>query len=99
MKLAHTLCATLLVVTSSLAAAVERADAKPNFVLCMADDQGWGDMAYNGHPALKMPVFDQMSREGLRFDRFYAAAPVCSPTRAARRSSDASRSRALTARF
>jgi len=57
------------------------ADARPNFVLCMADDQGWGDMAYNGHPHLKTPVFDEMARAGLRLDRFYAAAPVCSPTR------------------
>ncbi len=53
----------------------------PNVVLCMADDQGWGDMAYNGHPALKTPQFDAMAAAGLRFDRFYAAAPVCSPTR------------------
>ncbi len=55
---------------------------KPNIVLCMADDQGWGDMAYNGHPKLKTPNFDAMAAEALRFDRFYAAAPVCSPTRA-----------------
>ncbi|MBI5773806.1 MAG: sulfatase-like hydrolase/transferase [Verrucomicrobia bacterium] len=55
---------------------------RPNFVLCMADDQGWGDMAYNGHPAVKTPVFDEMARMGWRFDRFYAGAPVCSPTRA-----------------
>lgn len=54
---------------------------KPNIVLCMADDQGWGDMAYNGHPVLRTPHFDAMAAEGLRFDRFYAAAPVCSPTR------------------
>ncbi len=54
---------------------------KPNIVLCMADDQGWGDMGYNGHPVLKTPNFDAMAAEGLRFDRFYAAAPVCSPTR------------------
>ena len=54
---------------------------KPNVVLCMADDQGWGDMAYNGHSALKTPNFDAMAAEALRFDRFYAAAPVCSPTR------------------
>ena len=54
---------------------------KPNIVLCMADDQGWGDMAYNGHPTLKTPSFDAMAAEALRFDRFYAAAPVCSPTR------------------
>ena len=54
---------------------------KPNIVLCMADDQGWGDMAYNGHPVLKTPNFDAMAAAALRFDRFYAAAPVCSPTR------------------
>ncbi|MBG88953.1 MAG: N-acetylgalactosamine 6-sulfate sulfatase [Verrucomicrobiales bacterium] len=56
--------------------------AKPNIVLVMADDQGWGDMAYNGHPHVKTPNFDRAAATGLRFDRFYAAAPVCSPTRA-----------------
>ena len=56
-------------------------DDLPNIVLCMADDQGWGDMAYNGHPVLKTPNFDAMAVEALRFDHFYAAAPVCSPTR------------------
>lgn len=55
---------------------------RPNIVLCMADDQGWGDMAYNGHPVLKTPHFDAMAAQALRFDRFYAAVPVCSPTRA-----------------
>ncbi|MFC1792885.1 sulfatase-like hydrolase/transferase [Planctomycetota bacterium] len=54
---------------------------RPNIILCMADDQGWGDMAYNGHPILKTPNFDNMAASALRFDRFYAAAPVCSPTR------------------
>ena len=58
-----------------------RPTKKPNIVLCMADDQGWGDMAYNGHPVLKTPNFDSMAASALRFDRFYAAAPVCSPTR------------------
>ena len=56
--------------------------ARPNIVLVMADDQGWGDMAYNGHPVIKTPNFDEAAACGLRFDRFYAAAPVCSPTRA-----------------
>ena len=54
---------------------------QPNIVLCMADDQGWGDTAYNGHPLLKTPHLDAMAASGLRFDQFYAAAPVCSPTR------------------
>lgn len=54
----------------------------PNIVLCMADDQGRGDMGYYGHPFVKTPNFDAMSEVALRCDRFYAAAPVCSPTRA-----------------
>jgi arylsulfatase A-like enzyme len=53
----------------------------PNVILCMADDQGWGDTGYNDHPVLKTPHLDQMAKEGLRFERFYAGAPVCSPTR------------------
>ena len=56
--------------------------ARPNIVLVMADDQGWGDASFNGHPTLKTPALDRMAAEGLRFDRFYAAAAVCSPTRA-----------------
>ncbi len=63
------------------AGAAESSARKPNIVLCMADDQGWGDMGYTGHPVLKTPNFDAMAKENLRFDRFYAAAPVCSPTR------------------
>ena len=68
----------VLFVLCNLAAAAER----PNIVLVMADDQGWGDMAYNGHAVLSTPNFDAAAAAGLRFDRFYAAAPVCSPTRA-----------------
>lgn len=56
--------------------------AKPNVVLVMADDQGWGQMGYMNHPALKTPHLDAMSENGLRLDRFYAGGPVCSPTRA-----------------
>ena len=55
--------------------------ARPNIILVMADDQGWGETSYNGHPVLKTPHLDAMAAAGLRFDRFYAAAPVCSPTR------------------
>lgn len=55
--------------------------ARPNVVLCMADDQGWGDVGYYGKSIAQTPVLDEMAGSGLRFDRFYAAAPVCSPTR------------------
>ena len=54
---------------------------QPNIVLVMADDQGWGDVSYYDHDVLKTPVLDEMAASGLRLDRFYAAAPVCSPTR------------------
>jgi len=55
--------------------------AKPNIVLCMADDLGWGDVGFNGNGIVLTPELDKMARAGLRFERFYAAAPVCSPTR------------------
>jgi arylsulfatase A-like enzyme len=54
---------------------------RPNVILCMTDDQGWGDTGYNGHPVLRTPNLDQMAKDGLRFERFYSGAPVCSPTR------------------
>ena len=54
---------------------------RPNVILVMADDQGWGDTGYNGHPVVKTPNLDAMANDGLVFNRFYAAAPVCSPTR------------------
>ncbi len=74
-------CLTGLMASASIAPADEAA-ARPNIILAMADDQGYGDVGYYGHPVLKTPVLDEMSRSGLRFDHFYAAHPVCSPTRA-----------------
>lgn len=73
-----TLAVSGLLLLNHATAAAER----PNIVLMMSDDQGWGETGYNGHPHLKTPVLDQMAESGLRLDRFYAASPVCSPTRA-----------------
>ena len=70
----------ILLVTLSAGAA--DAAARPNIVLVMADDMGWGQTGYYNHPVLKTPHLDAMALAGLRFDRFYAGAPVCSPTRA-----------------
>ncbi len=55
---------------------------KPNIILLMADDLGWGDVGYNGNPIIKTPHLDQMAKEGIQFNRFYSASAVCSPTRA-----------------
>jgi arylsulfatase A-like enzyme len=55
---------------------------RPNIILVMSDDQGWGQTGYNHHPVLITPNLDKMAESGIRFNRFYAGAPVCSPTRA-----------------
>ena len=55
---------------------------RPNIILIMTDDQGWGQTGYYDHPVLQTPNLDAMAKNGLRFERFYAGAPVCSPTRA-----------------
>jgi len=68
----------------SSALAADRAAApgvRPNIILCMADDLGWGDVGFNGNTVIQTPNLDAMASAGLRFNRFYAGAPVCSPTR------------------
>lgn len=55
---------------------------RPNVILLMADDLGWGDTGYNGNLVIKTPCLDRMAKDGIKFNRFYSAAPVCSPTRA-----------------
>jgi arylsulfatase A-like enzyme len=56
---------------------------RPHIVLVMADDHGYGDTGFTGHPFVKTPHLDAMAKAGVVFNRFYASAPVCSPTRAA----------------
>eukprot|EP00756_Hemistasia_phaeocysticola_P046676 Hpha_TRINITY_DN20480_c0_g1::TRINITY_DN20480_c0_g1_i1::g.64180::m.64180/K01134/ARSA; arylsulfatase A len=56
--------------------------ARPNFVLLLADDLGYGDLGAYGHPTSSTPNLDRMAREGRRFTQFYAGSPVCTPSRA-----------------
>ena len=56
--------------------------SKPNIILLLADDLGYGDLSCFGSPAVKTPYLDRLAREGLKCTRFYAASAVCSPTRA-----------------
>ncbi len=73
----------LLPVLASLGAAhFAVAEPLPNIILMMGDDHGWEETGYNGHPHVKTPTLDEMAATGLRLDRFYAAHPSCSPTRA-----------------
>jgi arylsulfatase A-like enzyme len=64
----------------SLAAPAPR---RPNILLIVADDLGYGDLGVYGHHTLKTPSLDRLAREGLRFTSYYAASPLCSPSRAA----------------
>ncbi len=57
------------------------AQAQPNVIVILADDQGWGDLSVNGNVNLATPHIDSLARDGARFERFYVC-PVCSPTRA-----------------
>jgi arylsulfatase A-like enzyme len=54
---------------------------KPNVVVILADDQGWGDLSANGNTNLRTPHVDSLAKDGAKFDRFFVQ-PVCSPTRA-----------------
>ncbi|MHC4539967.1 MAG: sulfatase-like hydrolase/transferase, partial [Planctomycetota bacterium] len=56
---------------------------KPNFVIIFTDDQGYQDVGCFGSPSIKTPNLDRMAAEGMKFTDFYAAASVCSPSRAA----------------
>jgi arylsulfatase A-like enzyme len=53
-----------------------------NIILCMTDDQGYADAGFQGHPVLQTPQLDRLAASGMILTHFYAAAPVCSPTRA-----------------
>lgn len=56
--------------------------SKPNIILIMADDLGWGDVGFNGNTRIQTPCLDRLSSEGVIFDQFYSSAPLSSPTRA-----------------
>ena len=54
---------------------------RPNIIVILTDDQGWGDLGVNGNTNLRTPNIDSLAADGAKFDRFYVC-PVCSPTRA-----------------
>lgn len=59
----------------------ETSPQRPNVVVFLSDDQGWGDLSVNGNVNLATPNIDSLARDGATFDRFFVC-PVCSPTRA-----------------
>lgn len=76
---------TLSVAGIAAAAAAEPATAtkasRPNIIVLLADDLGYGDLGAYGHPVHGTPNIDRLAAEGQRWTDFYSAAPVCSPSR------------------
>jgi arylsulfatase A len=72
----------LAAVAVNVACAAGR-ERPPNIVIIFADDLGYGDLGCQGHPTIRTPQLDRLAAEGKRFTDFYAAAPLCSPSRAA----------------
>ena len=54
---------------------------KPNIIIILTDDQGWGDLSINGNTNLSTPNIDRLASQGMMLNRFYVC-PICSPTRA-----------------
>lgn len=70
--------------SSSLAAGVLAAQTRrrPNVILLLADDLGWGELGCQGNPEIPTPHIDSIARNGVRFTNGYVSAPFCSPSRA-----------------
>src|SRR5580765_7152542 len=74
------IAATLLV--PSAASAQKLAGKKPNIILILTDDQGYGDLSCHGNPILKTPHIDRLYAEGVRLTNYHVS-PTCAPTRCA----------------
>ena len=76
------LALAIAVAAGSLHAA-EAPPARPNILLMVGDDIGWGDIGCYGSTQIQTPNIDRMAKEGLRFTSGYVTAALCSPSRAA----------------
>lgn len=64
-----------------LCACNKQPDARPNILMIITDDQGYGDLSIHGNPHVATPNMDKIGQDGVRFDRFYVST-VCAPSRA-----------------
>lgn len=73
---------TAAIVLILIFTAATQADKRPNFVIIMADDLGYGDIGCYGNPHIATPALDKLAEQGMRFTDFHSSGAVCSPTRA-----------------
>lgn len=71
----------LMILTSLMPVAAAASASKPNVVVLLADDAGWGDYSASGNRQVHTPQIDSLARDGVSFDRFFVC-PLCAPTRA-----------------
>ena len=72
------------ILVTCIGARAHAAPAKtPNVILILTDDQGYSDLSCYGSTRIKTPRIDKMAADGIKFTDFYAAASVCTPSRAA----------------
>jgi len=74
--------ASLVAALSTVTAAVAAPVARPNIIMIMADDLGWGDLGVQGSRDVRTPNIDLLAAGGVRLTSFYANHPVCAPSRA-----------------
>ena len=66
----------------SFLASIVHADDRPNFVIILADDLGYGDVGFTGSKQIRTPYIDALASDGVIFSQGYVSAPVCGPSRA-----------------
>jgi arylsulfatase A-like enzyme len=73
----------LILVAASLTQLNATSPTPPNIVMVFIDDMGWGDLGCYGNPDIKTPNIDRLASQGILFEQFYVASPICSPSRVA----------------
>lgn len=81
-KYAKKLLYLLIFVINTHSGIAQQTASKPNIILIVTDDLGYGDLACYGHRFIKTPNLDTLASKGLKLNHFYAPAPLCSPARA-----------------
>src|SRR5215471_10746252 len=78
----RTLVRILVLLLTAIGPVVQAAERKPNILIIVADDLGYGELSCQGNPQIPTPNIDSLATAGIRFTSGYVSAPYCSPTRA-----------------